>query len=337
VAKKLQRRQNNNVKNSLVHVLKDFLKRHFRPGSPLLLGYSGGPDSEALLRLLLECRTHFPFELHLAHVDHGWRPEAQDEAQALRQKAEGLGLPFFLQTLTWDKKNNWEEEGRNARIQFFYALHEKYQYQALLLAHQADDHAESVLKRIFEGAHVSKLCALYAVAEWEKMSVWRPLIGVRKQELVQYLKERDIAFHIDPLNDSPRFLRGRMRSSLLPQLTQTFGKEIVGNLCFLGRESAKIKEYFERKVAHYLENQRSFAFGHFLDLPAGLEEIEVQFLLKQWFTQVDCTLSRQTLETLAARRGGVFPLKGRWIYLRGSRLFILDRPPVELKDVLNKL
>lgn len=325
------------VKNSLVAVLKDFLKRHFRPGSPLLLGYSGGPDSEALLRLLLECRPLFPFEIHLAHVDDGWRAKTGDEAEALRQKAESLGLPFFLQTLTWDKKNNWEEEARNARIQFFYALHEKHHYQALLLAHQADDHAESVLKRIFEGAHVSKLCALYAVAEWEKMSVWRPLIGVRKQELVQYLNERGIAFHTDPLNHSARFLRGRMRSSLLPQLTQTFGKEIVGNLCFLGRESGKIKDYFERKMAPYLENQRSCAFGRFLDLPAGLEEIEMQFLLKQWFAQVNCAVSRQTLEAVAARRSGVFPIKGRWIYLKNGRLFILDRSPAELKEFLNKL
>lgn len=325
------------VKNSLAAILKDFLKRHFRPGSPLLLGYSGGPDSEALLRLLLECRTHFSFELHLAHVDHGWRPEAQGEAEALRRKAESLGLPFFLHTLAWDKKNNWEEEARNSRIEFFYALHEKHPYQALLLAHQADDHAESVLKRIFEGAHVSKLCALYAVSAWERMNIWRPLIGVRKQELVQYLKERDIAFHTDPLNHSARFLRGRMRSDLLPQLTQTFGKEIVGNLCFLGRESGKIKEYFERKMAPYLEQQRSFTFGRFLDLPAGLEELEVQFLLKQWFAQIDCAVSRQILETLATRRGGVFPLKGGWIYLKGSRLFILDKPPAELKEVLNKL
>ena len=322
-------------------ILKDFLKRHLLPGRPLLLGYSGGPDSQALLHLLLECRSHFDFELHLAHVDHGWREESAEEARTLKRKAQSLSLPFFLKTLTMDdfKKNNLEEDARNARIEFFYGLNENYTYQALLLAHQADDHAESVLKRVFEGAHFSKLCALFEVTKWQNMRVWRPLIGVRKRELVSYLEKRSIPFFIDPTNKSKRFLRGKLRCELLPLLTQAFGKEITDNLCFLGRESSKIKDYFEKKMASHLDKRQTCAFGSYLDLPIDSEEIEMQFLLKEWFTREKCSVSREILESLihGRRKEMLFAVKERWIYRRSQRLFILNQSPSSLKEILNKL
>lgn len=323
-------------------VVKNFLERHFTPGRPLLLGYSGGgADSEALLQLLLECQNHIDFQLHLAHIDHGWREESREEAEVLKRKAQSLSLPFFIKTLTSAdfKKNNLEEDARNARIEFFYALHEKYTYQALLLAHQADDHAESVLKRIFEGAHFSKLCALFEVAKWQNMSVWRPLIGVRKRELVSYLERRNISFFTDPTNHNERFLRGKLRSKLMPMLAEHFGKEIADNLCFLGRESGKIRDYFEKKMAPHLEKRQTFPFGSFLDLPLNEEEIEIQFLVKEWFTQEKCSVSREILETIVQGRRDemVFVVKGKWIYRRSNRLFILDKPPSSLKEILNKL
>jgi len=329
------------VKNPLVKLLISFLKGRLLAGRPLLLGYSGGPDSEALLQLLLECQSHIPFELHLAHVDHGWREESRNEAEVLEKRAQSLSLPFFLKTLTTAdfKKNNLEEDARNARIEFFYALHEKYTYQALLLAHQADDHAESVLKRVFEGAHFSKLCALFEETKWQNMSVWRPLIGVRKRELISYLKRRNIPFFTDPTNQSERFLRGKLRSQLLPLLAQHFGKEITDNLCFLGRESGRLKDYFERKMAPHLEKRQTFAFGSFLDLPTLSEEMEMQFLLKEWFTKEKCSVSREILEEIMHSKEDelVFALKKRWLYRRRNRLFILDKAPSALKEILNKL
>jgi tRNA(Ile)-lysidine synthase len=329
------------VRNPLLKIVINFLKLRLVPNRPLLLGYSGGPDSEALLQLLLECQGFVDFELHLAHIDHGWREESRNEAEELDKKAKSLSLPFFLKRLTSAdfKKNNLEEDARNARIEFFYALHEKYNYQALLLGHQADDHAESVLKRVFEGAHFSKLCALFEVTKWQNMSVWRPLIGVRKRELVSYLKRRNIPFFTDPTNQSERFLRGKLRAQLLPFLAQHFGKEITDNLCFLGRESGKLRDYFERKMAPHLEKRQTFAFGSFLNLPVKCEEIELQFLLKEWFTQERCSVSREILEEIIHSKSEelVFVLKGKWVYRSCNRLFILNQPPSFLKEILNKL
>src|SRR5207253_3170738 len=106
-------------KDSLLLLVAAFLNRHLKPKGPLLLGFSGGGDSLALLHLLLECRRFIPFDLHLAHIDHGWRQESEEQAAFLGQYAQKLALPFHLHTLK--KKlslKNREAEAREERLKF---------------------------------------------------------------------------------------------------------------------------------------------------------------------------------------------------------------------------
>ena len=143
------------MRDPLVQKVKAFLDSHWKPGSPFLLGYSGGPDSKALLYILLECRKVLPLELCLAHVDHGWRKEGREEAEAIAREADKLGLQLFAHRLEAIPNRNIEAEGRKERTCFFQNVYREICAQGLLLAHQADDQAETVLKRLLEGAHLS--------------------------------------------------------------------------------------------------------------------------------------------------------------------------------------
>src|SRR3990167_7791319 len=97
---------------SLPQIIQQFLKDHAKNQGPFLLGYSGGPDSKALLYSLLECGIK---QLHLAHVDHGWRPESAQEAADLRLEADKLHCPFHTIRLTKTKQGNSEDQARRAR------------------------------------------------------------------------------------------------------------------------------------------------------------------------------------------------------------------------------
>lgn len=143
---------------------KEFLFVHWDRKKPLLLGYSGGPDSKALLYALLECDAR----PHLAHVDHGWREESRAEAEECRAEAIKLGLPFHTIRLDIPKK---EDAARIARFSFFQSLYRTGPFQALLLAHQADDLAETVLKRTLEGAHLAFLGGMEAASRQFGMAV----------------------------------------------------------------------------------------------------------------------------------------------------------------------
>jgi tRNA(Ile)-lysidine synthase len=88
------------MKDQILQTVKNFLEDKGCLDKPLLLGFSGGPDSLALFHLLLNVSKFFSFQLHVAHVDHGWREESSLEASALEKYVTGFGIPFHQTKLT---------------------------------------------------------------------------------------------------------------------------------------------------------------------------------------------------------------------------------------------
>ena len=263
----------------MLRQVSSFLASHWDGKSPLLLGYSGGSDSKALLYALLEvgCRS-----IYLAHVDHGWRESSADEANQLREEAELLALPFYSTRLTPPVKNK-EAHARQERLAFFQSFSS---VQAILLAHHADDLAETVLKRALEGAHLPFLGGMESVSH----QIWRPLLSVSKKEILSFLMERDLHPIIDPTNKDPAYLRSRMRTDILPMLEQQFGKAIVDNLLHLSKRSYELKRYLDRKIEHI--PSYSGPCGTFYPL-SQLDRIEARH-----FLQKKLTISRPLLESI---------------------------------------
>lgn len=265
---------------SLAHA---FLNVHWDRKRPLLLGYSGGPDSKALLYALLECDV----KPHLAHVDHGWREESRDEAENLRKEAEKLGCPFYSTRLLIARK---EDDARKARLAFFSSIYTPF--QALLLAHQADDLAETVLKRILEGAHLSNLGGMQSISQQHGMTIWRPLLTTRRSEILRFLEERSLTPIIDSSNSDPIYLRSRMRQDIFPFLNERFGKETVDNLTLLSERALELKNYLDKRTAATPVHRGPW--GTLVDLN-GLDRIEQRHLLQKVSKVV---LTRSMLETL---------------------------------------
>ncbi|MES2121238.1 MAG: tRNA lysidine(34) synthetase TilS [Chlamydiota bacterium] len=287
------------MKDQILNEMRTFLGAKLERGRPVLVGYSGGPDSQALLHLLLECRRFFPIDIHVAHVDHGWREESVREAEQLREDVLKMGLQFHVKSLSMNdfSEGNLEEQGRRHRLRFFSSLYQEHHCQALFLGHQAEDLAEGVLKRIFEGAHLSALGGLSSDTCLEGMRIWRPLLSIRKADLVAWLERRDLSFIDDPTNYSSQFLRGRMRREMLPQLAQSFGKEIVGNLCSLSQQSHEVKAHFAELNQPILSKVQE---GN-LDLSAHppLPVLQIKYLIKELFFAEGITVSRQIMEGIA--------------------------------------
>lgn len=289
------------MKDLLLIAVKKFIEQRFVPGKPLLLGYSGGPDSKAMLHLLLECRRFFPLDLHLAHVDHGWREESRLEAAASVEEAERLGLDFHLHVLKPEDfaSGNFEEQGRNYRYQFFSGLYQSLDCQALLIGHHADDQAEVVLKRVFEGSSLFAMSGLSLESQMREMQVWRPLLAFHKREILDWLSKKRLNYFQDPTNSSDRFLRGRMREEMIPLLRTSFGKEIAPNLCRLGEESREIRDYFcalNRPILDRLVESRSLDLNPFLPM----SPIQLKYLLKEWMRKEGATFSKHILDGVVA-------------------------------------
>lgn len=267
-------------------VAKSFLHVHWDQKAPLLLGYSGGPDSKALLYALIECGV----KPHIAHIDHGWRKESRDEAFLIEQEARALGCPYFSHRLEGVQES--EDVARRERLKFFASLKG---VSALLLAHQKDDLAETVLKRVLEGAHLANFSAMQEVSGQFGMTIWRPFLSLKRSEILKFLEERSLKPLIDPSNSDPKYLRARMREEIFPFLNEVFGKNCTDNLALLSRRALELKTYLDQKIEKV--SVQKGPWGTLADLK-GLAVIEKRHLLQKITKESSFNLNRNEINTI---------------------------------------
>lgn len=280
---------------SLEQTISEFLELYCPDGGPLLLALSGGPDSMALFHILLA--EGYPFEV--AHVDHGWRVESGEESLILGQKCREAGVCFHMTRLGSPEAKNLEDRARKARLAFFKEVIGQRNLRGVLLAHHADDHAETVLKRLFEGASLPKLKGLLPQIELEGITLFRPFLKIRKKEIIKWLEDKNIDYFFDRTNTDSKFLRTRLRQEIMPTLAGHFGKEITSNLCRLGEAAAELEGFLEELTAPYLQrverNEESYSL-YFEEFPHS--DFVTKAVLRSFFEREGVTISVSVLEAI---------------------------------------
>ena len=197
------------------------------PDAPVLLAFSGGADSVALLDMLeREQATNAP--ILLAHVNHGIRGE-----EALRDRAfcenvakeRGLEIAILdadIPALAKERGQSIEEAARQVRYSFFADLMAKRNIPLLVTAHHADDHLETVLFRIARGTGLSGLCGIAPIRPFATGHLVRPLLGFTKKEILQYCKEQGLDFVNDSTNTDTTYARNRIRADIIPVLESLY-------------------------------------------------------------------------------------------------------------------
>lgn len=325
-------------KNHLIKTLADFLQRRCPDAEPLLLGLSGGPDSLALFYALLACQNVRPFSFHIAHIDHGWRAESGCEAQQLKQLAQEYGIPFYLKKLdpSQFQKCNLEMACRLERYRFFSELCRLHRFQGVLIGHHQDDQSETILKRVLEGAHWSCLPGLNEEIWIEGVRVLRPFLQSSKNELYSFLEKRGAVPFEDASNQDERFLRARMRQTMIPWLNENFGKNIQPALLRLGEEMLELKEYFEDRLRGILAHSSEGPFGVCLDLHDNMpaSQIEIKYLLRLFCERYQMNLSHAQYQTCAevlrlGQANQCFENGGKTLYADRQRLFLFPKSSVK--------
>ena len=181
-------------------------------GCTVLAALSGGSDSLALLALLVDVAEDLRLTVHAAHFDHGARPGSADEARSARVAADRLGVTCTIGRA--DAPLSGQTAYRDARFAFLDRVAADVGADRIALAHQLDDHVETVLLRLLRG---TGLRGLAGIRERRGLYV-RPLLGFTRDELKADLEDRGIRWASDPSNRDPRYARARVRHRLLPAL-----------------------------------------------------------------------------------------------------------------------
>jgi tRNA(Ile)-lysidine synthase len=189
------------------------------------IAVSGGGDSVALLELL---RYRSDLALHVIHLDHETRAdESAKDAEFVRSLSAACGLAHTIARRTDIERSiptlsrNLSARYRAARLTLFRQVVTEHQLQGVLLAHHADDQAETVLQRLLRGSGPAGLTGMSMQTSIAGLRILRPLLGVRRAALRQFLTDHRIPWREDSSNQSPLQQRNRARIVLSVHLALT--------------------------------------------------------------------------------------------------------------------
>ena len=194
------------------------------PKTPVLLAFSGGADSRALLELLRKGSERDGFSVTLAHVNHGIRGEEADRDQHFCESvAAKTGLRIFcavrdVPALAKEHRTTLEEEARRVRYEFFTEIMEREKIPLLVTAHQADDQLETMLFRLCRGTGVRGLCGIPAVRRFGIGYAVRPMLEIPAREIRAYCAENGLKYVTDSTNADSAYARNKIRAEVVPVL-----------------------------------------------------------------------------------------------------------------------
>lgn len=200
--------------------LDDILKKldkTIKENETLITATSGGPDSMALLSLLIKLSKTKKITIICAHVNHNLRKESQEEAIMVEKYANENNLIFEKMEIN-HYKGNTENYARTQRYNFFEKLIKKYNATYLLTAHHGDDLTETILMRMVRGSSLKGYSGFQEITDNGTYKIYRPLITKTKDELLNYVKTNNIPYAVDKTNFSEEYTRNRYRLNILPIL-----------------------------------------------------------------------------------------------------------------------
>ena len=195
--------------------------------APVLLAFSGGADSSALLHLLLSDAKQNGYPLFAAHFNHKIRgEEALRDLEFCKNAAKSYGIPFFsgeadVPTLAKEHGNSIEAEAREQRYAYFARLMRENDIPILVTAHHAGDFVESVILHMLRGSGISGLCGIAPCRPFrDGRYLVRPLLETKKEDILDYCRQNGIEFVTDSTNLDTSYQRNAVRAGIVPKMRE---------------------------------------------------------------------------------------------------------------------
>ena len=214
----------------------------------VVIGLSGGPDSVALLHVLLKLAPRFSLRLGVAHLNHGLRRNESDkDAEFVASLAKKYDLPCYIQKkdvrkYRLENKLSLEEAARRVRYTFLNSIAETNRFNKIALGHHCNDNAELVLMNLFRGSGPLGLAGIPPV---RATKIIRPLLKLKRSEIIDFLNNNGLKYVVDTTNKDPRYFRNRIRHHLMPLIEASYNPNIIETLNRLASIISSEEEWIE--------------------------------------------------------------------------------------------
>ena len=294
-----------------------------------LIGLSGGADSTALLLMLMPEVREGRIRLEAVHVNHGLRgSESDGDEQFCRDLCEREGIPFTAYRAELGGRKD-EASAREARFGFFRERYRESGADGLILAHNADDQAETFLMRLMRGAGPDGLECMRCDEMTEGIRILRPMLGIRREEIREALRKDGISWREDSSNEQSIYLRNRIRKELIPMM-EALSETAVEKIC---RTAGLIAGENDALNARAEELIRTCCRDTAMDAGILCRETEGmrKRVLRKWWTENGPKLKEhalsaeqtETLDRLLNSQSGKMNLPGGMYAVRTGRYLFL--------------
>lgn len=296
-----------------------------------LLAISGGRDSVALLHTLLDAGYQ---NLILCHLNHALRGRASgQDASFVRRLAKRHGLGSSIERVDLRTEidrtgDSMELAARRARHAFFFRCSLQWDCKRILLAHHADDQAETILFNLLRGSAGLKGMQFSSEHHMDGrvVSMLRPLLETRRTEIDDYIRGRQILFREDASNAEAVACRNRLRNEAMPLLQEIMGRDITRAICRAAEISQATAQVLKQHIAEgeFEDPQGRIYLPALIKLSPVLQRMVMHaYLKKHSVSELSEKLITQSLDLLVLQNSAKINLPGG-IFLRRKqkRIFI---------------
>lgn len=222
---------------TLQNIPKGFVSPHkladMDTSASILIGFSGGADSSALLCMLNAYAKESGSKLYAAHINHGIRgAEADRDEDFCRKTAEKYGIPIFVlradvPAIAKESGESVETAARRVRYDFFDELMREHGIQILATAHNANDNLETVIFNLARGTGLDGLCGIPKTRDVNSGKLVRPILDMSRSEILDFCKKNDLSYVTDSTNADTDYTRNKIRADIIPSLLSINGAAVT--------------------------------------------------------------------------------------------------------------
>ena len=215
--------------NSFIERFERYSVKHklFKSGEKIVVGFSGGADSTALLLALWHLKSKHGYSILAAHVNYSLREDdSQLDEQFVRKFCFDRNISLVVKNVNIKSKSNVENHAREIRFEYFNNLRKLYKIQKIALGHNREDQVETLLFRMFRGSGYTGIKGISPITE----DIVHPLLSFSREDIISYLESEKIQWREDLSNKDNIYTRNKIRNQMIPWIKEHLNPNVVSKL-----------------------------------------------------------------------------------------------------------